>query len=172
MQIKFDPQILMHEKYARWIIIALLFLFALLTLDQLSDLIWPPYASQSAPQASARLKLQPKGDYKLVLKSAIFGSYVPKDLDESSVQESLLNLEIVGILFAPNLQDSHVIIRAADGEEKTYLVGDALPGGAVLKKITAQGILVERDGNLESLSLPKGELTFEPIAQPMLEDNP
>lgn len=34
----------------------------------------------------------------------------------------------------------------------------------------ATGILVDRRGTLESLSLPKNELIFEPAAKPLTED--
>ncbi len=46
---------------------------------------------------------------------------------------------------------SQIILRSASGDEKTYGVGDKIPGGAVIKRVTESGVLVEHDGSLERL---------------------
>ena len=51
-----------------------------------------------------------------------------------------------------------------------YKIGDKIPGGAIIKRIMAGGVLAERNGALESLSLPKNDLTFEPVAKPLQEE--
>ena len=79
----------------------------------------------------------------------------------------MLDLKVVGIMFANTEGDSHVIIRTAGGHEQTFRVGDSLPGGVVIKRITPEGVLIGRNGALESLSLPKNALIFEPAAKPL-----
>ncbi len=101
------------------------------------------------------------------LNTTFFGYYVPKNLSDADVKQSMLDLTVVGILFAESEEASHVIIRAAGGREQTFGVGDALPGGAIIKRITSNGVLIGRNGALESLSLQKNALTFEPPAKPL-----
>jgi general secretion pathway protein C len=102
------------------------------------------------------------------LNTAFFGDYVPKNLSDSDVKQSMLNLTVVGIMFADNSEEtSHVIIRSAGGREQTFGIGDSLPGGAIIKRITSDGVLIGRNGSLERLSLQKNALTFEPPAKPL-----
>jgi general secretion pathway protein C len=101
------------------------------------------------------------------LNTRFFGYYVPKNLSDADVKQSMLDLTVVGILFAESEEASHVIIRTSGGREQTFGVGDALPGGAIIKRITSNGVLIGRNGALESLSLQKNALTFEPPAKPL-----
>ncbi len=101
------------------------------------------------------------------LKAHLFGEYLPKELSDLNIKRSMLDLQVVGILFATRMRDSNVIIRAENGQEATYHVGDTLPGGAIIKQISAGGIVVKHNGQLESLTLPKSELIFQPPPKPM-----
>lgn len=100
------------------------------------------------------------------LNTAFFGDYVP-NLNDAEVKQSMLDLTVVGIMFDNHEKLSHVIIRTAGGREQTFGVGDSLPGGAVIKRITPDGVLIRRNGSLERLNLPKSGLTFEPPAKPL-----
>ncbi len=104
------------------------------------------------------------------LNTPFFGNYVPDNLNDMSVKQSMLNFKVVGILLATRKEDSQVIIHIANGRSQTYRAGDTLPGEVVIKRITAKGVLVERKGELESLSLPENELIFEVPAKPLEED--
>jgi len=100
--------------------------------------------------------------------TALFGDYVPANLSEAEIKQSMLDVQVVGIMYSNKEKDSQVIIRTNNGEEKYYLVGDTLPGGAVIKQISAQGVVVLHNGSLESLSLPKNELIFDSPAKPLI----
>lgn len=84
---------------------------------------------------------------------------------------SLFEAASLGSKDQNNLENSQVIIRLANGEEKNYKVDDKIPGGALIKKIMSGGILVEHNGSLESVSLPKTELMFEPVAKPLRNED-
>ena len=101
------------------------------------------------------------------LTQAFFGQYIPKAIDDAGVKESMLNVQVVGVLFAVPESDSQVILKIARGKEQTFGIGDTVPGGAVIKRITTQGVLVERKGAMESLTLPKNELIFDAQAKPL-----
>jgi general secretion pathway protein C len=97
----------------------------------------------------------------------LFGVYTP-GLSDAEIKQSTLDLQIVGIMYSPDNQESQVIIRASGGSEQTYIIGDKLPGGAKIKRISKKGIVVLYNGSLESLSLPQNELLFDEPAKPLI----
>lgn len=141
-------------------------------------LIWQMYAGivslytidtifsvhHGAPRASVGIN---QGAMRTALNEALFGDYVPNNLNEADVKQSRLDLSLVGIMFSEDNNASHVIIRSAGGREQTYHVGDSLPGGATIKRITEDGVLILRNGALERITLPKTGLVFEPPAKPL-----
>jgi len=147
---------------------------SILIVWQLSMGVYSFFSSSNAGDGQTMLvvekKIKKQGDSNPGLRAPIFGEYVPVDLKDSNIKQSMLNLEIVGIIFAENEENSHVIIRTASGKEQTFHVGDTLPGGVIIKRITPEGVLVGHNGAIESLSLPKNELTFEPVAKPLIEE--
>lgn len=166
---KVDFHYLWSGKYAQWIAIALISFFSSLIIIEFFSLRFTPIQAQIAPEPGKGVipVAQKEDSFNDIIKASLFGVYVSNDLSDGSVKKSMLNVTLVGILFAGNMEDSQVIIRAENGEEKTYKIGDTIPGDAVVKRITANGVLVERQGALESLSLPKNELIFEPVAKPL-----
>ena len=96
------------------------------------------------------------------LRWPLFGEFVPKQSGSVVIKHSTLDLKIVGILFSTIPNESQVIVLSPGGIETLFKVGDILPHGVVIKRISANSILVSRDGELESLSLPKDQLIFEP----------
>jgi general secretion pathway protein C len=103
------------------------------------------------------------------IKIALFGDYVPDNVTAAGVKRSVLHMSVVGILFDVDETKSHVMLELPDHQVKSFGVGDSLPGNAVIKRITPEGILIMRDGVLESLSLPKNELFFSPPAEVLQE---
>ncbi|ERI48539.1 general secretion pathway protein C [Legionella pneumophila str. Leg01/20] len=168
---KFDIQFLFSANYAKWIIISLISLFGILIIFEWITLFYPLTSAKAAPVSNTKsIAGMREENLNYILNTSLFGVYVPADLNEDNVKQSMLNVTLVGILFADKIEESQVIIRSASGEEKTYNVGDKIPGGATIKRIMPGGVLVERDGTLESLSLPKNDLTFEPVAKPLKEE--
>ncbi len=101
------------------------------------------------------------------LSAPFFGTYTPVMESVADVKPSILSYKVVGIMLATHDEDSEVIIDTQSGGDVVYHVGDNLPGGVVIKRITNEGIFVERNGEMESLSLPKNELIFEAPANPL-----
>lgn len=165
---KFDLLALLTAKYAQWVIITLIFIFSLLIVVEWSTLIFSPNVQSSQETIKEVQVTKTQNSFDAILHSSLFGMYVTNNL--STIKKSMLNVTLVGILFSDKINDSQVIIRSANGEEKTYRIGDIVPGGAIIKRIMATGLLVDRRGTLESLSLPKNELIFEPVAKPLVGD--
>ena len=96
------------------------------------------------------------------LNQPLFGDYLPKQFGDVQIKNSTLDLKVVGILFSKHPKESEVIIHTASGTEKSFKIGDTIVDDVVIKRISANEILIMHHGQLESLSLPKNSLTFEP----------
>lgn len=115
-------------------------------------------------------KQEPLGPQSPLFTTALFGDYVPANLSEADIKQSMLDVQIVGIMFAGKEAESQVVLRIGSGKEENYVVGDKLPGGAVIKRISPQGVVVLHNGALESLSLPKNELIFDAPLKPLIKE--
>ncbi|MBA2656116.1 MAG: general secretion pathway protein GspC [Tatlockia sp.] len=128
-----------------------------------------PVQSIKKPELVSKVQ-EPVHANSPLFKIAMFGDYVPVNLSEADIKQSMLDVQVLGILFAKEENQSQVILRVGGGKEETYTVGDSLAGGAIIKRISAEGILVLHNGALESLSLPKNELIFDQPAKPLIKD--
>ncbi len=127
---------------------------ASLALDALTTPLKAPVLEQSVAVKETK---EP-----LAIQVHFFGDYVPDDVSAAGVKRSSLNISVVGILFASDEKKSHVMLELPGHQVKVFAVGDKVLGEAVIKRITADGILLMHDGVMESLSLPKNELLFSP----------
>ncbi len=96
------------------------------------------------------------------IKTHLFGEAALSGLDALSVKGSDLNIQVVGIFFAEDQKASHAMLKLSGGEVKLFHVGDKLPGGAVIRRITKTSVLLMQEGELRRLSLPTNEVLFSP----------
>lgn len=166
---KLDIQYFLWSKQAKGLIISLILLFSILIVFEYVKLFLPLPDNLVKSKETGAVAAVQDNSFNALLHSSLFGVYVPEDLNQDNVKASRMDLILVGVLFGNSAEESQVIIRTANGEEKTYKVNDKLPGDAVVKRIMPDGILIERHGALESISLVKEDLKFEPLAKPLLE---
>lgn len=168
---KFDSSYFWSARYAKWIIFTMVAIFGLLIVFEIGSYFTfqntinqpPPKTTQTTPTIQTEANIHQLG-------TTLFGKYVPQDLTSTEIKVSKLNIEVVGILFAKNEKESQVTIKTSNGEENTYSVGDTIPGDAVIKRIMPNGLLVEYNGAIESLSFPENRLSFEPVPKPLIKD--
>lgn len=84
--------------------------------------------------------------------------------DISSLPKTTLELDIKGIFSSPSPQMGSAIIATKDGPDHVYIVGDTLPGGAVLLDVYEDCVILKRAGQLEVLNLPQN---FLPTQKPV-----
>jgi general secretion pathway protein C len=144
--------------------------FALLLIWEIYSFVRGFWSNQPAQTTAASQTAVIRNTVGKELRSPIFGTYVPKNLSDSNVKQTTLDLSIVGIIFSDKEENSQVIIRTTEGEETLVGVGDSLPDGVIIKRITPEGVMVENQGELESLSFPKNELIFEQHPKPLIEE--
>lgn len=79
-----------------------------------------------------------------------------------------LQLRVTGIVKVENEAGNNVskaYISIAGAPSKIYQIGDSLPYGVKVYDITPNIVILENDGHLEKLPLPREELHFKPRDQ-------
>ncbi len=81
----------------------------------------------------------------------------------SDVPISSLQLRVTGIVKMNSSGNaaSKAYISIAGQPSKIYRIGDSLPYGVKIQAITADTVIVENDGHLEKLPLPREKLQFK-----------
>ncbi len=72
-----------------------------------------------------------------------------------NVPQTSMPLILTGVIAASDPRDGLAILGPSATTAKVYAVGDSIPGGASLHSVLADRVLLERDGHLESLALPR-----------------
>ena len=69
--------------------------------------------------------------------------------------DTTLNLSLKGVVASRDMLSAWAIIADRSGNEDTYGINANLPGGAILKEIYADRIILLHNGQLETLRLPQ-----------------
>ncbi|HEU5281373.1 MAG TPA: type II secretion system protein N [Gammaproteobacteria bacterium] len=99
---------------------------------------------------------------KHIADAHLFGRNLSADGD---VPVTNLDCRVTGItkIFNEHGSDvSHATISIAGAPDKRYQVGDALPDGVKIVGIESNAVILENDGRLEKLPLPRTTLVFQP----------
>jgi general secretion pathway protein C len=133
---------------------------------QLAQLTWtlvPGSASAAAPAARPATddNAAPSTDLSGLTDSHLFGEAAeqaaPVVTEVIDAPETTLSLTLKGILAVEADGKGSVIISSNRGDDKTYQVGQSIDGadGATLHSVYADRVLLDRNGRLETLRLPK-----------------
>jgi len=77
--------------------------------------------------------------------------------DTENLPETNLRLFLRGVLAADGDFPGSALIEDDKRNTEAYLVGDELPGGATLRSVRANRVIIERSGKLENLYFPEDE---------------
>jgi len=69
--------------------------------------------------------------------------------------ETRLKLKLMGVIATGNNHNAGAIISAPGKPQTGYMVGDKIPGNATLYAVETQRVLIKRNGQIESLSMPQ-----------------
>lgn len=106
---------------------------------------------------SVKNKLAQQNNFRNLTSANLFGvSDKVATRKQTKAPETRLNLVLKGVLAAKPMQRASAIIaQGKSGKEDIYGVGDKIPGGVVIKEIHPEYVMLERNGQLETLKLQK-----------------
>lgn len=112
-------------------------------------------------------------DYAGLLDSHLFGKadvqkHQPVADTPVDAPDTTLNLELTGTQATDDPRHGQAIIASGRGHEKAYSVGDTIQGtsGVKLHSVYADRVLLSRNGQLETLRLPKAKAGQATAAAP------
>jgi len=90
-----------------------------------------------------------------ISKFKLFGDSSLKTTEAIIVKENLpktkLKLTLTGVLVSPTNTGAGALILGPDKQTQHYKINDELPGGATLKQVFADRVILNRSGRLENL---------------------
>lgn len=72
--------------------------------------------------------------------------------------ETRLRIDLKGVFASTNSKQALAIISTSKGKDKTYHLGDKITAGAILHAVYADRVILKRNGQLETLRLPKSKV--------------
>lgn len=136
----------------------------------LSQITWAllsePEDVTSSIAKTTTLKGKPATDYQQAFRQLtaanLFGVAGQTSTTVTKAPETKLNLVLRGVLAADPMQTASAIIaQGKNGKEEIYGIGDKLPGGVTIKEIYPDYVILERNGQLETLRLPQDNDLFD-----------
>jgi general secretion pathway protein C len=115
----------------------------------------PPGGLASA--AIPRVSVNPAVQLATIVNAHLFGSGVVAS--GSDAPATSMPLILAGVIADPDPAKGVAIIGENAAAGKLYAVGAAIPGGVHLHAVYADRVLLERNGGLETLMLPRTPLT-------------
>lgn len=85
---------------------------------------------------------------------------------DRAMPKTMLRLTLRGVMAGDQPDSGGAIIAEANGNERFYGVGHAVPGNATLVEVYATRVVLERNGRLETLHLPVDSVVGDKKVQP------
>lgn len=153
---KWRPLVLAHgPRIATWILAFALAVQAAVIVTNLAGSSHPP---KVAPVPVSQPSRTQTVDVAAITSAHLFGEapiQARTAQDGANAPQSSLPLVLVGIIAADDPQDGLAILGPNAAAAKVYAVGDNIPGGAKLHQVLADRVVIDRNGVLESLMLPR-----------------
>lgn len=115
----------------------------------------PPMPADLVPSQPVEKPLEALPLNKLT-ELHLFGQNLEQNMGD--LPETTLQLDLKGIYSDPNEEMGSAIIAVPGKQDHVYLIGDTVPGGAVLLDIYEDRVILRRAGQLEALMLPQKKL--------------
>jgi general secretion pathway protein C len=109
----------------------------------------PPAPPRTAPAHVHALNVA------AVTNAHLFGVAPLPRQDAANAPQTNIPLVLTGTIAGNDPQNGLAILGQNAQTAKVYAVGDVVPGGAKLHSVYSDRVVIDRDGQLESLSLPR-----------------
>jgi len=112
--------------------------------------------SPSGSQGAARVAGHAPPDLALLTNGHLFGTAPPPPpVDDANAPATNMPLVLTGIIAAGDPKQGLAIIGTSATNAKIYPVGDRVPGNARVHAVYVDRVLLERNGTIEALMLPR-----------------
>jgi general secretion pathway protein C len=152
---KWRTLVLTHgPRIATWVLAFALAVQAAVIVTNLAGSSRPPKVPPATPVQAPTQSV----NVAAIVEAHLFGAPPVAALaaqDPNNAPPSSLPLVLVGIIAADDPQDGLAILGENAAGAKVYAVGDNVPGGAKLHSVYGDRVVIDRNGKLESLMLPR-----------------
>ena len=93
-------------------------------------------------------------DLPAITNAHLFGAAPPPKQDGANAPQTSIPLVLTGTIAGNDPQNGLAILGQSAQSAKVYAVGDNVPGGAKLHSVYSDRVVIDRNGQLESLALP------------------
>jgi general secretion pathway protein C len=139
-------------RIATWVLAIALGVQAALILTDLAGAGRGATAGPPVARASLRSHFL---DLAAITNAHLFGAAPAARQDAANAPQTSMPLVLSGIIAGNDPQNGLAILGPSAQNARVYAVGDSVPGGAKLHSVYSDRVLIERDGRLESLTLPR-----------------
>src|SRR3984885_2280084 len=94
-------------------------------------------------------------DLAAITNAHLFGAAPAAKQDGANAPQTNIPLVLTGTIAGNDPQNGLAILGQTAQTAKVYAVGDKVPGGAKLHSVYSDRVVIDRDGQLESLALPR-----------------
>ncbi|MBX5460260.1 MAG: type II secretion system protein GspC [Steroidobacteraceae bacterium] len=158
--------VLVHgPRIATWVLALALGVQAALIVTDLTGGNAANPAASSAPAAPPPPPA-PRVNVAAIANSGLFGAAKPAAVaNAADAPRTSIPLVLTGIIAANDPRQGLAILGENAASTKVYAVGDTVPGGVKLHSVLNDKVILDRNGTLESLTLPR-QSTGAPAAPP------
>jgi general secretion pathway protein C len=115
-------------------------------------------AGRSGTSTASRRTIPPRAhtlDVAAIANAHLFGAAPRAAADGADAPQTSMPLVLTGIIAGNDPQNGLAIVGQTAQAAKVYAVGDNVPGGAKLHAVYTDRVVIDRNGQLESLALPR-----------------
>jgi general secretion pathway protein C len=140
-------------RVATWALALALGVQAAMILTDLAGVDRAP--SPGVMAAASRVRRSPV-DIAAITNTHLFGvAPASAGTGDANAPQTNMPLVLTGVIAANDPRDGLAILGPSAAATKVYAVGDGIPGGARLHAVLTDRVLLERDGRVEALALPR-----------------
>ena len=141
-------------KIATWLLALILGVQAALLVTDLAGGVKSPAASAGAAPA-VQPAARRRTNVAVIANAHLFGAHAaPASADPANAPQTDMRLVLTGVIAGEDPSTGVAILGESASSAKVYGTGDTLPGGAKLHAVYADRVILDRNGQLESLPLP------------------
>jgi len=131
-------------------------------------------ASRDSPAQRLRGTRAHTLDVAAITEAHLFGAAPRARQDGANAPQTTIPLVLTGTIAGNDPQNGLAILGQTAQTAKVYAVGDNVPGGAKLHSVYSDRVVIDRNGQLESLALPRqvNNGNAPPPSAAVLPENP